>query len=216
MAAAIVTISRQMASGGSYVGQIVARRLGLAYFDREVLQQAAQRLGVSAADVALMEERSTTLWERVAHALAFGAPEAPYVPPPPEAVYHEDLLVVEHRIIREIAESRPAVIVGRGAGFILRDHPALLSVFLHAPQPWRIERAQRTYHIPVGHEAHALVERADRDRSAFLRRLTGRDWTDASRFDLCVRTSTLDLELVADLITRAAVVRLGLKDGGEP
>ncbi|HVC19248.1 MAG TPA: cytidylate kinase-like family protein [Vicinamibacterales bacterium] len=214
MPAAVVTISRQMASGGAYIGQIVARRLGLAYFDREVLQQAADRLGVSAAEVAALEERSTTLWDRIAHALAFGAPEAPYVPPPRDTVYHEDLLAVEHRIIRELADSRPAVIVGRGAAFVLRQHPALLSVFLHAPQAWRIDRARESYGIASPDEARTLVERTDRDRAAFLHRLTGREWTDATQYDLSAQTSTLGLDETAELIIRAAGRRLQLKDRG--
>ncbi|PYS72710.1 MAG: cytidylate kinase-like family protein, partial [Acidobacteria bacterium] len=77
-----ITISRQMGAGGSYIGQLIAKRLGLKYIDREVLHLAAQEFGCDEETIAARSERVTSFWERVLGGLSFGVPEAAYNPPP--------------------------------------------------------------------------------------------------------------------------------------
>src|SRR5512142_2537890 len=78
----VVTSSRQIGAGGAYVGQALARTLGIRYVDREILQQAARLLGREEGELAPLEERVATMWDRVASVLSLGTPEAPFVPPP--------------------------------------------------------------------------------------------------------------------------------------
>src|SRR5450756_1459435 len=78
----LVALSRQMGAGGAYVGQSVSRQLGIRYVDREILQEAAKILGRDDSELEILEERVTSLWSRMAGVLAWGAPEAAYVPPP--------------------------------------------------------------------------------------------------------------------------------------
>src|SRR4051794_25427540 len=113
----VVTISRQLASGGAYIGQLVARHLGLRYVDREILRAAASTLGATdeKAVEALEEHAGGGLWAWVARAAAAGAPDAPFVPPPPPRFDEGDVLEAETQIIRDIAAHGGAVIVGRGA-----------------------------------------------------------------------------------------------------
>ena len=112
----VITISRQLASGGAYIGHLVARKLGCQYVEREVLYTAAQDLGVDIKDIASQDEKKSGFVESIIKSFVVGTPEAPYVPPSRRPVYDEELFNAECRIIRQIAESHDAVIVGH-AGF---------------------------------------------------------------------------------------------------
>jgi CMP/dCMP kinase len=198
----IVAISRQMGAGGAYVGQAVARRLGVRYVDREILQEAAKVLDRDTRELESLEEQVTSVWTRMAGVLSWGAPEAPYIPPPIPVLYEDDLFTVEARIIREIAGREDAVFVGRAASWVLRDQPGLLSVFLHAPDAWRTERVLKTYNLADLAGARELVRRSDQQRSRFLQSLRGGPWVDPAHHHLCVDTSAVGLDDTVEIIVQ--------------
>ena len=99
----------------------------------------------------------SSLWSRMAGVLAWGGPEATYMPPPMPALYEEDLFAVQARIIRQIAAQEEAVFVGRAATWVLRERADLLSVFLHAPEMVRVERVMRDYDMANLEEARKMV-----------------------------------------------------------
>jgi CMP/dCMP kinase len=197
----LVALSRQMGAGGAYVGQAVARQVGVRYVDREILEEAAKILGRDDTELASLEERVTSLWSRMAGVLAWGAPEAAYVPPPMPSLYEEDVFAVESGIIREIAAREDAVFVGRGAGWVLRKEAGLVSVFLHAPEPLRIDRVMHDYAMTDRDAATELVRGSDHQRSRFLHSLGGTSWLDLSRYHLCIDTGTVGLDEAAALIS---------------
>lgn len=196
----LVALSRQMGAGGAYVGQAVARQVGVRYVDREILEEAARILGRDDTELASLEERVTSMWSRMAGVLAWGAPEAAYVPPPMPALYGDDLFAVEAGIIREIASREEAVFVGRGAGWVLRDEPGLITAFLHAPEDVRVERVMRDYQMADRQAALALVRESDRERGRFLQSLAGTSWLDLSRYHLSVDTGHVGLDEAAAII----------------
>jgi cytidylate kinase len=205
----LVAVSRQMGAGGAYVGQAVARQLGVRYVDRELLDEAAKILGRDPVELESLEERVTSLWSRMAGVLAWGAPEAAYVPPPMPSLYEDDLFAVESRIIREIAAREDAVFVGRGAGWLLRSEAGLLTVFLHAPDEVRAERVMRTYDLANRAAALELVRESDHQRSRFLESLGGLSWLDLSRYHVSLDTGTISLDDAAAVIT--GLVRSGVR-----
>ncbi len=202
----VVTISRQLASGGAYIGQRVAQRLGFRYFDREILRRAAEVLGLEDASLEPFEERAAGWWERVSRAVAIGPPDAPFVPPPPP-VNEGDVLHAETQIIREIAEREPAVIVGRGAPHVLLHRPNVVRVFVHAPKDVRIAEAARVYGLDPA-AAGAMVERSDLHRAQFVLSLVGRSWTDACLYHLAIDTSVFPPDRAVDLLLSAVSARL--------
>jgi cytidylate kinase len=205
----VLTISRELGSGGSFIGQAVARRLGLKYVDREILQEAARLLDAEDHDLERLEERVSTFWTRTAQVFSLGGPDVTYVPPTLRAVYEEDLFKVESRIIQEIATRDSAVIVGRGGFHVLRDHPGLVSVFVHAPEAWRAERIMATHGAPDLASAFEILRRSDRDRAKFILTMTGLPWQDAHRSHLCLDTSKLGLDTAVDLVAHLVSSRLG-------
>lgn len=199
-----VTISRQIGAGGAYVGQALARRLGIRYVDREILQQAAKLLGRTEGDLAALEERASSLWDRVASILSVGAPEAPYLPPPLRPPAEDELFDVESRIIAEIAAREEAVFVGRAAGWVLRNHPRVIRVFLHAPEEWRAAQVREAYNLPDQATARRVVQENDRQRARFIQSLLGLDWMAPQHFDLVVNTSRIGRDRTVDLLASVA------------
>lgn len=209
----VLTISRQVASGGAYIGQTVARRLGLHYVDREILQLAARELGVDdETAIEELEERHGGWFSQIARFMSVGPPDAPFVPPAVPAIQEDDVFAVESRLVKEIAAREDAVIVGRGAAHVLTNHPGLIRVFVHAPEAWRIAQAQRVYSLGES-AARTMVRRSDQRRRAFVQGLIGRSWSDACLYDLTVDTSVVPMDLAADLLVHVVQQRLDARTG---
>lgn len=208
----VLAISRQFASGGSYIGQVVARRLGLRYTDRDILARAAVESGQSEADLAASEERASGFWSRFFRQYSLGAPEAPFVAPTPPPAHERDVFALESRIIRDIAATSDAVIVGRAGFHVLADHPGLVSVRVHAPREWRVRRAMEVYDLGSEEAANELIARSDQQRARFVRAFTGHDWNDAATHQLCVDTGAIGLDLATDLVLTLVARRMAMRD----
>jgi cytidylate kinase len=207
-ATVVLTISRQFASGGSYIGQAVAQRLGLRYTDRDILARAAEESGIGEAELAASEERASGFWARTFRQYSLGVPEAPFVVPSPPPLLERDLFRLESRIIREIAARFDAVIVGRGGFHVLADHPGLVSIRVRARREWRLARAMSIYGLADEEEASDWIDRSDEQRARFVRTFTGKDWDDAAAHHVCLDTSAIGLELATDLVVRLVAERM--------
>ena len=216
----VLTISRQLGSGGSFIGQDVARRLGMRYVDREILQRAAAESGLAEGDLEAADERAAGFWHAVSHLLTSGAAEAPYAAPAISATYEEGVFQLEQRVIREIAERFDSVIVGRAGYHVLAEHAGASHIMVHARMDWRVARVMEVFRVTDLRTAQEMVERSDRQRARFIRAVTGRHWTDARAFDLCIDTSTTSLETATNLVValvsscKAATGSAGNKPSG--
>ncbi len=198
----IVTISRQLGAGGSVVGQGTAKRLGLRYLDRGILQEAARRLNEPEERLESVEERGLSFGQRFLNAFASGTLEAGLLSLPPR--YDRDVLAVEGEIIRRVADSYDCVVVGRGGSILLRDRPGLLRVFLHASTAFRIARIRERHPEVDPKEIPELVRKSDRERGLFVRTLSGFEWTDARQYDLAIDTGRIGLTEAEEIVVRAA------------
>ena len=106
-----VTISRQMGSGGSYVGYLVAKELGFRYVNREVLQRAAEHLGTNTRALEELDERSMGLVKNIIRGFSFSILETAYVPPMTQPIYDRDLFTLECKIMKQIVDEHSAVII---------------------------------------------------------------------------------------------------------
>lgn len=195
----VITISRQMASGGSYIGKVVANRLGFRYLDRDILNKAAELLGVSATDIDILEKRPSGFFENILKSFSAGSPEAAYTPPITRPVYDKELFDIEAKIIKEICEYHDAVVVGRGGCFLLGDRPGVIKVFIHAPLEFREMRLMEV-HRYFAADASFNIKDYDERRRKFIRKMTGREWTDAENYHLCIDTSVVGLSMAAEII----------------
>jgi hypothetical protein len=131
MARILITIPRQFGSGGSFIGMALARRLRFRYFDEEILKRATALLGAEESALSEREEKLSGFLENVIRPFIMGSPEIAYAPSG-RPVYDRDLFQIESKVIREIGEKYDAVIVGRGALYVLSGRPGLINVFIHA------------------------------------------------------------------------------------
>ena len=191
-----VTIARRMGSGGSYVERAIAERLGLRYIDREVLRRAAETLGVEEHALERSRERVSTFWERFFGSLSLGPPDGPYSPP---ALPYDDraLFECQTRILKEIAASEDCCIVGYGAAYVLPRHARMVNFFFHAPTRFRVRRVMEVYGLEE-ERAREMVEESDRVRARYFKEMTGRDWSCADNYHVCVDTSMRPLPDLAE------------------
>ncbi len=205
----VLAVSRQLGSGGSYIGQGVAHRLRLKYVDREILKQAAALLGREDEDLEQLEERVANAWVRLTRHLSLGPPDALFTPPrPASSVYEEELFRIERQVIREIASRESCVIIGRASSFVLRDHPGVVRLFVHAPEGWRVDTLMRSMETTDRRAVHDLVRRTDRDRANFVHVVCGCDWSNACHYDLTINPAEIGLDNAVDLVATVVKNRL--------
>ncbi len=197
-----ITISRQMGTGGSYIGQVIAKRLGFKYLDREVLHLAAQEFGCDEETIAARSERVTSFWERVLGGLAFGAPDAHYNPPPIGNFTDRELFEKQTQILKRLAGQGDCVVVGWAGVFMLPRHRGTFSVFCHAPRSFRCRRLQNIYEGLTEERARELITESDRTRELYFNEMTNHDWTCAKNYNLTIDTSVMPLDEIAELIIR--------------
>ncbi len=194
----VITISRQLGSGGAYLGQRLAVRLNALYLNHEIIRQAAQELKIPEEHLVYRDEKVTSNWQSILRSIA-GTPTWSYAPPPLDIINDAELFNVESDIITRIANQRTAVIVGRGGCYILRRHARCLSVFLHANIEFRQRRVEDLYHVS-SKQALKLISSIDQERARYLRTLTGQDWLDARQYHLSLDTSAVGLDKAEAII----------------
>jgi cytidylate kinase len=208
---AIITISRMYGSGGSEVAARVAQLLGWSLLDNAFVDAVAERLGVPASEVQAREERTPSLVERLASALAAASPEI--LPPPTEQLppSEERLAAVTRRIIEEAVARGNAVLVGRGAQSVLARRAGVLHVFCYAPRDILVRRVAERRGVPVA-EAEKIVEEINKQREQYVRTTFKRSWKAHDNYHLCVNTEWLSVEGAAQLIVDTAR-RMGIAGG---
>ena len=205
MAAPVITITRQYASGGSEVARLVAGALGWTVIDNEFVDQVAERAGLPAAEVAQLEERAPGLLERLARTLAVASPEmflASAAAPPVERD-EATIVQVTERVIAEAAAHGRIVLVGRGAQAVLAQRPDALHVYVVASQAWRIRHAVERLGVDPAN-ARQVVDETDRQRDQYVKTYYKRQRHDFVNYDLVVNSERLGLDGAAAVVVSEA------------
>jgi cytidylate kinase len=203
-----VTISHQPGSGGAYLGEKLAGRLGIPFLDRDILKQVAQQLYLAEAELANREERLSSFWENFSRLATFTDPSMSlavqrYLPS------DSDLFETESATIQRIAEKSSAIFLGRCGWYVLSSHPRHVSLLVTADQPARIKRLRELYKISEA-EAVNLIKTNDQEREDYIRTFTKQNWLDARHYDLCVNTSAVGWDCVVDLAEKCVRAKLQL------
>jgi CMP/dCMP kinase len=200
---AIITVSRMYGSGGSDVAARSAQLLGWSLLDNAFVDAVAERLGVPASEVQAREERSPSLVERLATALAVASPEI--LPPPAEQLppTEERMLEVTRRIIEEAVARGNCVLVGRGAQSVLARRAGVLHVFCYAPREALVRRVAERRGVSLT-EAEKDVDEINKQREQYVRTAFKRSWKAHENYHLSVNTEWLGIDGAAHLIVAAA------------
>ena len=201
---AIVTISRQYGSGGSEVAERVARALGWRLYDNAVVEEVAQRLRMTPAEVSAREERVPSLAERLTSAMSLGTPEyVPVISAVPAPPFEDRIVEVTRQIVQRAIAEGPLVVVGRGAQAMLAERRDALHVFCYAPRDALVQRvADRERLSPA--DAERLVADRNSQREQYVKRHWQRSWLAHEHYHACVNTAWLGIEGAAEVVIRLA------------
>lgn len=190
----IITISREFGSGGRTIGHMVADKLGIPFYDKELVDQIALESGFAPKFV---EEHGEHAPGRSSLAYAF-APQG--VPGVMNGLSTADFLWnIQCSVILQLAEKGPCVIVGRNADYILKDHPECLHAYIHADMAYRADRIVRLYGESEK-SPEARLQEKDKRRRVNYQHYTGRTWGSAQNYDICLDSSSLGIETCADIL----------------
>lgn len=198
----VIVIGRQAGSGGRGLGKALAERLGIPYYDKELLRECADRLGYDREIFEMADERRPSPFRSFLSA-RFGVGETS--PLQGEGIYQE-----QAKVIRQLGEHGSCVIVGRTADYILREHPGLFSIFLHAPEQWRAEAMAARGDAASAEEALAKLRREDSRRRDYYNYFTPGGWGKAENYDICIdssRFSPEELVKIVEALTHRAAER---------
>ena len=202
----VITIARQYGSGGKTIGEMLAKKLNIPYYDKDLMKLASEESGINEALFVNADEKvDNSLLYRIARNVYQGE----LIPPESDDFTSKDnLFNYQAKIIRGLAEEHSCVIIGRCADFVLQEYDNVLSVFIHAPKDFCMEQAAKK-HSMSQKELEKLIVKTDKNRADYYKYHTGREWTDARNYDLCLDSSKLGFERCVDEITAYIKVRFG-------
>ncbi len=199
----VITIARQYGSGGRTVGEMLSERLGIHYYDKELCKLASEESGINETLFVNADEIAKTplFWGKS------NIYTGELIPPDSNDFTSTDnLFNYQAKVIRKLAEEQSCVIMGRCSDYILKDYDNVLSVFVHAPMDFCIEQAGLK-HSMSEKDLEKLIIRTDKRRAEYYKYHTGKEWTDARNYDLCLDSSKLGFERCVEEIIAYMNVR---------
>lgn len=206
----IITIGREYCSGGSIIGKLLAEKLGYAFYDKQIIDDAAQNSGLSADFITKNEQKVPSAW---LYSILVGAT---YAAPGTNGAaagistgtlpLADQVFNAQRSAIIELAKKGPCVIVGRCSDYILRhceeiDRSQLLNVFIYAPMEAKVQRAIEQKKLDEKN-AERNIKLIDKGRANHYNTFTQRTWGNRAHYDILLNSSTLGLEKTADLLAQ--------------
>ena len=193
----IITIGRQFGSGGRAIGESLAKKLGIAFYDKELISLAAKESGIDPDIFDSVDEKAANslLYSLSMGLYNFGSGFSAMGDLP----VNDRLYLLQHKIIKEIADKESCVIVGRCADYILRDNPACVNIFIYADMEFCKRESVKKHGIDEARAEH-IINKTDKSRANYYSFYSGQKWGMAENYDLCINSSKLSEENIVDLI----------------
>jgi cytidylate kinase len=192
----VITINRELGSGGRTVGRMLAEKLGVEYFDKAVINALQERYNLSAEQIEQLKGQETGWWEKFKRKMTFSESEYELNQTNIET---EDVFRAETQILKALAKENSCVIAGRTAFYMFRDHPNHLSILIQASMPCRMARVAREQNMSK-EEARMTIEKVDTMRENYVREFTGTSRYDSRNYHLVLNMDELTEDAAVDLI----------------
>lgn len=190
----VIAIAREFGSGGHLLGECLAKELGIPLYDKEFISMAAQRSGIDEQYIVRNEQAIPSFWLKCVTSDSGGERN------PENSISAEDILfVAESKIVQELAEQGPCIIVGRCADFVLKDCPGVLKVFCYSDIGSAVTRCVNDYGIPE-ERAESEIRRVNRNRLLHYEYYTGGKWGDPHRYDVMLNTGSIAIDSASALV----------------
>ena len=186
----IITISREFGSGGRFIGEEVAKKLGIKYYDKDIIGQIAEKSGFSPKYI---QENAELSPKKGLFAYAFAGRDI-------TGKSVEDMVYeAQRKVIMEIAEKESCVIIGRNADFILKDRDDVLNVFIHGAESEKVKRICKLYHVTET-DAIKMMADIDKRRMTNYRFYTDQKWGMAGNYTLSLNSSQLGYDRCEQIV----------------
>ena len=182
----VITISREYGSGGRYIGKIVADKLGIKFYDKDLVEKLSEKTGLSAEYIENNEQKRGLL-DALNSGCYYNLTNA------------DELFVQESELIKDLAKNESCVIIGRCADFILKDNPNVLNIFIYSTMDNKINRAIKRYGLS-NKDAEKEIKNIDKLRSNHYKHYTDKIWGNNENYDLCINSDTFGVEQAANII----------------
>lgn len=191
----IITIGRQYGSGGHEIGKKLAEKLGYAFYDKDILANAARKMNVCQAVLAESDESQTS---SLLYSIVMRNSRS--------ASFEEKLAQQERHYLRQQAQKGPCVIIGRCANHIFRDDPGLMSIFVSSPLEARVKRIMERYHVS-DEEARRRIHTTDKKRANYYNYHTDAKWSDINQYHLVIDRTLFGVDKTVDLLAQLIAAR---------
>jgi cytidylate kinase len=193
----VVNIGRQPGSGGRQIGQLLAERLAIPFYDKELISLAAKQSGLQEEVFERADEKSRYTLTGGLLGLKGPALDMGFSR---NYLWNELLFKIQSDVIRELGYEKSCIFVGRCADYILREHPRALNLFISADLDDRLKRVKEKHKLTTEKKAADLIERMDKRRAGYYNYYTNKKWGAAESYHLCINSSVLGIEGTTDFI----------------
>ncbi len=188
----VITISREYGSGGRYIGRLVAEKLGIKLYDKEISEMISEKTGLSIEYIKKIEQKRNDI--DLGNNGQTGT-----------LSNQDELYVEEANLIKELSNKEPCVIIGRCANYVLKDQKNVLNVFISSSMKDKIKRVTKYYNTKE-QDAEKEIKKINKQRANHYKYYTGEEWEKASNYDICINSDSLGIEKSVDLICKMSVL----------
>lgn len=200
----VITIARGYGSGGRTIGQMLSEKLGIEFYDKDLIRLASEESGINEALFGQTDEKTKSG--------VFGKTsvyKGGVITPDKKAfTSEENLFNYQAMVMKKLADERSCIIVGRCADFVLGGRDNVIRVFVYADEENCIKNVAEVKGITDRKEALKKIAVIDKERAAYYKAHTGREWIDARNYDLCLNSGDLGFEKCVDIITEYIKIKL--------
>lgn len=192
----IINIGRQLGSGGRQIGEILASELGISFYDKELIQISSQESGLGKEFFEKFDEKNSHSILGGLFGLRGTFTEELYSN---SYLNNETLFRIQSDVIRNLAEEKSCIFVGRCADYVLKDNPRCLNIFISADMEDRIKRVAEKENMPAN-KAKDLIEKTDKKRAGYYNYYSNKVWGAADSYHLCINSSLLGIDETVNYI----------------
>ncbi len=198
----VITIARGFGSGGKTIGKMLSEKLGVSYYDKELIKVASEESGISESLFGISDEKvKKSIFKHKNKSDEISSPNSG------NFTSEDNLFNFQAKVIRELADKESCIIIGRAADYVLRGRKNVVRVFVFADRYFCINKVLELFPVKDSAEASALIEKTDRERESYYKYHTGNEWDNARNYDLCLNSSQLGFEKCVDIISEYLKIR---------
>ena len=201
----IITINRELGSGGRTVGEKLAEKLGVPFYDKALIKALEKKYNLTVEEIESLKGRSHSWWADFKRLIGMGYalsnnPNQKYsVTNEPDLLTTDEMFMTEQEILKGIAETESCVVAGRSGFYVFRNHPNHLSILIQAPKEQRIQRVMRKRNI-TAEEAEQIINDVDTQRENYVQKYTGTTRYDTRNYNLVIDSAGKTEEEIANII----------------